>query len=82
MSKLHLKPVLEDIKWLYEIAGRSMGNCKNAIEETENTVEAIDYLLKLGVPCIGFADDEDKEQFLSNYPNKNEIIKRLLLKIS
>lgn len=68
---------LGKIKLLHNIAGGSMMDCKNAIKSTESMGEAVIKLLKRGVPCIGFAKEEDEKKFRKNYPGITEILNRL-----
>ena len=74
---------LEEIKNLQSLAGRSLSDCKKALEESEGDLcKAINILLKKGVPAIGLIPVSDEEgKFKESYPDLSEILKRIEEKI-
>lgn len=73
-DKLNL--TLKDITFLKSIAGRSMSQCKKAIESSNNIQECFIFLIKLGVPAVQL-NEKYKAKFKLDYPNYKTMIKNL-----
>ncbi len=67
----------KDIMILNKIAGRGMYKCVQAIRYTNNIGEALEWLVRDGIPCMAWAKEEDRKRFLSHYPDLETMQKRV-----